>query len=149
MARVCATAGARAVLLPRNRQQEQRLRGEHPDWFADGKTIVPTRAVDGMNLVWFSDLVVSGGGTMNREAAALGVPVYSIFTGKMGGVDQTLEREGRLAIIRSAADVQQKIALQRRQRNDGQRRGITIVDLPLLGVDDPVRILRRGKLCRL
>ncbi len=117
MERVCRTEGARAVLLPRNRNQEQQLRAEHPNWFADGKTVVPMRAVDGMNLLWFSDLVVSGGGTMNREAAALGVPVYSIFRGKTGAVDRKLEQEGRLTMIRSVEEIHNKIAIQRRDKS--------------------------------
>ena len=91
MERICATPGIQAVMLPRNRHQEQQLRAAHPDWFLNGKTIVPGRAIDGLNLLWFSDLVVSGGGTMNREAAALGVPVYSIFRGKTGAVDREIE----------------------------------------------------------
>jgi len=116
MTRICATDGVRAVLLPRNKDQEHLLRSEHPEWFAEGKTVVPQRAVDGMNLLWFSDLVVSGGGTMNREAAALGVPVYSIFRGKMGAVDRKLEEEGRLTIVRSAGEVGEKIAFERRDK---------------------------------
>src|SRR5207249_3809437 len=95
------TPGVRAVLLPRNKHQGETLRTAHPEWFADGKTRVPSSALDGLNLVWFSDLVVSGGGTMNREAAALGVPVYSIFRGKTGAVDSKLEQEGRLIMVRS------------------------------------------------
>ena len=59
---------------------------ERPDRFRQNAG--PNRAFDGLNLIWFSDLVISGGGTMNREAAALGVPVYSIFRGKIGGVDR-------------------------------------------------------------
>ena len=114
MARIGATPEVRAVLLPRNYHQEKELRLNHPEWFADNKTIVPSRAVDGLNLLWHSDLVVSGGGTMNREAAALGVPVYSIFRGKLGAVDRRLEQEGRLVIIRTAAEVQTKILFQRR-----------------------------------
>ena len=55
-----------------------------------GKLIIPDHVVGGLNLIWFSDLVISGGGTMNREAAALGVPVYSIFRGKIGAVDRYL-----------------------------------------------------------
>ena len=61
-----------------------------PQWCAERRIIIPTQALDGLNLVWFSDLVVSGGGTMNREAAALGVPVYSIFSGTLGAVDGDL-----------------------------------------------------------
>ncbi|MDQ2911181.1 MAG: DUF354 domain-containing protein, partial [Actinomycetota bacterium] len=57
---------------------------------------VPDRAVDGQSLIAFSDLVVSAGGTMNREAVALGVPVYTTYGGRLGGVDEMLIREGRL-----------------------------------------------------
>ena len=117
MARVCDRPDVRAVLLPRNRNQEKQLRAEHPEWFVEGKTLVPARAVDGMNLLWFSDLVVSGGGTMNREAAALGVPVYSIFRGKTGAVDRKLEQEGRLTMIRSVEEVKSKIVIQPRDKS--------------------------------
>ena len=58
--------------------------------------IVPERAVDAQSLIAFADLVVSAGGTMNREAAALGVPVYTTYGGRLGGVDEALIREGRL-----------------------------------------------------
>lgn len=117
MDHITKTAGVRAVMLPRNKAQEQMLRAEHPEWFANGKTIVPGKAVDGMNLLWFSDLVVSGGGTMNREAAALGVPVYSIFRGKTGAVDLKLEQENRLIMVRSVEEVKTKIQFQRRDKN--------------------------------
>jgi predicted glycosyltransferase len=58
--------------------------------------IVPDRAVDAQSLIALSDLVVSAGGTMNREAAALGVPVYTTYGGRLGGVDEELIRQGRL-----------------------------------------------------
>jgi hypothetical protein len=58
--------------------------------------IVPETAVDAQSLIAFADLVVSAGGTMNREAVALGVPVYTTFGGRLGGVDEALLREGRL-----------------------------------------------------
>jgi uncharacterized protein len=58
--------------------------------------IVPERAVDAQSLIALADLVVSAGGTMNREAAALGVPVYTTYGGRLGGVDEQLIREGRL-----------------------------------------------------
>jgi predicted glycosyltransferase len=115
MDRIVRTPGARAVLLPRNHRQEEALRNAHARWFLDGAAIVPGHAVDGLNLLWFSDLVVSGGGTMNREAAALGVPVYSIFRGPLGAVDRMLEQEGRLVILRSVEDVD-KIVLARRDK---------------------------------
>jgi predicted glycosyltransferase len=117
MKRICQVPDVRVVLLPRNEQQEKTLRANHPEWFANGKVIVPPRAVDGLNLLWHSDLVVSGGGTMNREAAALSVPVYSIFRGKTGAVDRRLEQEGRLIMIRSSAEVETKILLKRRDKS--------------------------------
>lgn len=110
------TAEVRVVMLPRTKRQEQFLRDSYPDWFASGKTIVPSRALDGLNLIWFSDLVVSGGGTMNREAAALGIPVYSIFRGELGAVDISLERDGRLVVIRNADEVRTKIRLNHRNK---------------------------------
>jgi predicted glycosyltransferase len=146
MARVCQTEGVRVVLLPRNRSQEQQLRAAHPEWFAQDKTVVPKRAVDGMNLLWFSDLVVSGGGTMNREAVALGVPVYSIFRGRTGAVDRKLEQEGRLVMVRSVEEVRSKIVLQPRdksQRPDGRPRQALqdIVD----HIEDIIRIECGGR----
>jgi len=117
MSRICRTPGVRAVLLPRHHLQGQALRADYPEWFKDSKTIIPSRAVDGLDLIWYSDLVVSGGGTMNREAAALGVPVYSIFRGKTGAVDRRLEQEGRLTLIRSSEEVWTKILFARRDKS--------------------------------
>ena len=77
---------------------------------------IPGRVVDGMDLIWHSDLVISGGGTMNREAAALGVPVYSIFRGKIGAVDRYLADSGRLILLEKPEDVSAKIKLARRAR---------------------------------
>jgi len=118
MDRVCGRTDTRVVLLPRNKRQEQSLRARWPAWFAHQRTVIPPQALDGLNLIWFSDLVVSGGGTMNREAAALGVPVYSIFRGRIGAVDQQLCREGRLLLLQSPEDVDQRIHLQKRHRPD-------------------------------
>jgi uncharacterized protein len=58
--------------------------------------VVPERAVDAQSLVALGDLVVSAGGTMNREAVALGTPVYTTYGGRLGGVDEALIREHRL-----------------------------------------------------
>jgi len=105
---------AKVVLLPRNQQQELLIRQSWSDLFASGKIMVPAHAIDGVNLIWYSDLVISGGGTMNREAAALGVPVYSIFRGKIGAVDRYLAASGRLTLLESVDDVRTKIALAKR-----------------------------------
>ena len=78
-------------MLPRTPEQRDYVRG-----LALPSVIVPDTAVDAQSLIAFADLVVSAGGTMNREAVALGVPVYTTFGGRLGGVDEALLREGRL-----------------------------------------------------
>jgi len=105
---------ARVILLPRNEKQARVLRRDWAQWIKDRKVIIPDQVVDGLNLIWISDLVISGGGTMNREAAALGVPVYSIFRGSIGGVDQYLASSGRLVLIESVEDIRTKVVLKRR-----------------------------------
>jgi predicted glycosyltransferase len=112
-----ASPAVKIVLLPRNNRQEVYARKTWPALFDSGKIVVPGRAVDGLNLIWHSDLVISGGGTMNREAAALGVPVYSIFRGGIGAVDRYLAQTGRLAMIERAEEVRTRIVLTRRPRS--------------------------------
>jgi hypothetical protein len=85
------------VVLPRTAEQREALRG--------GPAIVPERPVDGPSLVACADLVVSAGGTMNREAAALGVPAYTPFAGRLGAVDRSLIAEGRLRRLERPGDV--------------------------------------------
>ena len=80
-----------AVVVPRTEEQRTFVRSlELPS------LIVPDGAVDAQSLIALSDLVVSAGGTMNREAAALGIPVYTTYGGQLGGVDEALIRDGRL-----------------------------------------------------
>jgi predicted glycosyltransferase len=105
----------RTVLLPRNQRQAKAIRSARSQLFKTGQVIIP-QTVDGMNLIWHSDLVISGGGTMNREAAALGVPVYSIFRGMIGAVDRYLADSGRLVLIECKNDVRNKIELTQRRR---------------------------------
>ena len=80
-----------AVVIPRTDEQREFVRR-----LALPSVTVPERAVDAQSLIALSDVVVSAGGTMNREAAALGVPVYTTYGGRLGGVDEMLIREGRL-----------------------------------------------------
>ena len=108
---------AKTVLLPRTPKQEHDLRLARPEFFASGRVVVPKRAVDGLDLIWYSDLVISGGGTMNREAAALGIPVYSLFRGKLGAVDRHLAKVGKLTLLESEPDVRENLKLVRRDRN--------------------------------
>src|SRR5882724_8389513 len=106
----------RIVVLPRTPKQGQEITVAWPELSSSRKLFIPERVVDGLNLIWHSDLVISGGGTMNREAAALGVPVYSIFRGTIGAVDQYLSRIGRLVLLESAADLTTKLSVRRRSR---------------------------------
>jgi predicted glycosyltransferase len=91
LAHIGSQEGVHAVVVPRSPEQRDYVRG-----LALPSVIVPERAVDAQSLIALSDLVVSAGGTMNREAAALGVPVYTTYGGRLGGVDELLIREGRL-----------------------------------------------------
>ncbi|PYU24525.1 MAG: hypothetical protein DMG32_13725 [Acidobacteria bacterium] len=105
----------KVVMLPRNEKQALYLKDHWPGLFSNQKIRIPQQVVDGLNLIWHSDLVISGGGTMNREAAALGMPVYSTFRGKIGAVDRYLSDRGRLVLLESVEDVQRKIQLIRRK----------------------------------
>jgi len=99
-----------AVVLPRTKEQ-----GDYVRSLALPALVVPEHAVDAQSLIALSDLVVSAGGTMNREAAALGVPVYTTFGGQLGGVDEELIRQSRLVPITDAR------ALELRKRDSGER----------------------------
>ncbi len=121
LTRLAEHPDAKVVLVPRTGRQDQEIRRAFPAMFASGKFIVPAQVVDGLDLIWYSDLVISGGGTMNREAAALGVPVYSIFRGKLGSVDKYLSDTGRLVLLQSVDDVLRQLKLVRRTRStEGQ-----------------------------
>lgn len=137
----------RAVTLPRNGRQKEQLRAEWSEFLADGRMIIPDFPVNGLNLIWFSELVVSGGGTMNREAAALGVPVYSTFRGKIGAVDHYLAEHGRMILIENVQEVHNKIKVCRWKRPakpDGCSRPaldyILNCILSLLAAKDPGRV---------
>jgi uncharacterized protein len=90
-----SSEGVQSVVLPRTASQREELRG------VAGFT-VPDRALDAQSLIAFADLVISAGGTMNREAVALGTPVYTTFEGRPGAVDERLIGEGRLRRLRDA-----------------------------------------------
>ena len=113
---MAADANVRMIVLPRNHKQGDSIRQRWPELFAAKRMIIPEHVVDGLNLIWNSDLVVSGGGTMNREAAALHVPVYSVFRGKTGAVDRYLAENGRLVLLENVEDVN-KISLRCRERH--------------------------------
>jgi uncharacterized protein len=89
--------GTQTVVLPRTAQQRAELR--------DSGFVVPERAIDAQSLIAYADLVVSAGGTMNREAVALGTPVWTTFQGRLGAVDERLIADGRLRVLERAQDV--------------------------------------------
>jgi len=101
-----------AVVLPRTEEQREFVRElDLPSM------VVPDRAVDAQSLIALADVVVSAGGTMNREAAALGVPVYTTYGGRLGGVDEELIREGRLKPLTDP----RALELVKRQDGSGTR----------------------------
>ena len=101
-----------AFVIPRTEEQRDFVKS-----LALPSVIVPDEAVDAQSLIAFADLVVSAGGTMNREAAALGVPVYTTYGGRLGGVDEQLIREGRLRPLTDP----RALELQKRDRASGTR----------------------------
>jgi hypothetical protein len=113
--RLSAAAGAdgvQPVVLPRVAAQREQLARL-------GGFVVPERAIDAQSLIAYADLVISAGGTMNREAVALGTPVYSTFQGRLGAVDERLMAEGRLRSLGSAAELD----LRRRGPSPSERDG--------------------------
>jgi predicted glycosyltransferase len=112
-------ANVQVVLLPRNEAQRAAYSGRE-------RLIVPAAPLDGANLIAASDLVISAGGTINREAAALGVPAASIYAGRWAAVDEELIKEGRLQRIRDAADLR-KLEIRKKQAAN-PRRSVEVID---------------------
>src|SRR3954451_11404603 len=104
--------GVHAIVLPRTEEQREYVKG-----LALPSVIVPERAVDAQSLIALADLVVSAGGTMNREAVALGTPVYTTYGGRLGGVDEWLIRERRLIPLTDP----RALTLEKRPRGEATR----------------------------
>ncbi len=98
------------VYMPRTPDQRELI----PAGFR-GEVIVPQRVYDGPTLIAAMDAVFSGGGTMTREAAVLGVPAYSFFRGRQGRVDEWLQEQGRLVLLDDPAAVSRRVQLVRRE----------------------------------
>jgi len=98
LARAQQAEGVQSVVLPRTAEQRAQLAR------APG-LIVPQRAIDAQSLIAYASLVISAGGTMNREAVALGTPVVSTFGGALGAVDEALVREGRMRLVRAPGEL--------------------------------------------
>jgi len=119
----------RVLLLPRNESQRARYSAK-----AAERLIIPKAPLDGANLVAASDLVISAGGTINREAAALGVPAASIYAGRWAAVDEELVRESRLQRILSASDLQHLRIEKKKTMNP--RRSLGVIDEVLRAIFD-------------
>ncbi|HEY0544196.1 MAG TPA: DUF354 domain-containing protein [Pyrinomonadaceae bacterium] len=98
--RLCARAEVKAILLARTEAQRALYLAREC-----ANMIAPRAALDGANLIAHADLVISAGGTMNREAAALGVPAATIYAGKWAAIDEELVKEGRLRRISTREDL--------------------------------------------
>jgi uncharacterized protein len=113
------------VVLVRNAEQAAGVRALALEY-----VVVPPRAVEARSLVAFADALISAGGSMNREAAALGTPVWSMFEGRLGGVDERLVAEGRLRLL---GDVDDVVVVKRERAGRGGRAVVT---------RDPAELLR-------
>jgi len=129
LARVGSDPGVHAVVLPRTEEQRTYVRS-----LALPSLLVPDHAVEAQSLVALADLVVSAGGTMNREAVALGTPVYTTYGGRLGGVDEALIRSNRLRPLTDprALELEKRTGQGERIRRDP---GL-LVDL-MLGAAEP------------
>jgi uncharacterized protein len=107
------------VLLPRNEAQRAAYAGKRG-------LIVPETPLDGANLIAASDLVISAGGTINREAAALGVPAASMYGGRWAAVDEELVNEGRLQRIANRGDLRE-LKIQKKSSSN-PRRASAVID---------------------
>lgn len=121
LAMLMANEKVQVLLLPRNETQRAMYSARAGDRF-----IIPAQPLDGANLINASDLVISAGGTINREAAALGVPAFSIYAGRWASVDEELIREGRLQRLATPDDLQKLQIMKKPATNP--RRSVAVID---------------------
>jgi predicted glycosyltransferase len=109
LARLGSRADVKIILLARTEAQRDAFAGR-----AGANLILPRAALDGSNLIAAADMVISAGGTMNREAAALGVPCATIYAGRWAAIDEELVREGRLKRIATREDLDALVIQKKR-----------------------------------
>lgn len=97
---VATREDVQAVVLPRTSDQRAQVES-----IGAKNILLPLEVIDAQSLVYYADLVISAGGTLNREAAALGTPAYTVFQGEMGAVDRFLISEGRLRRLNDVSDI--------------------------------------------
>lgn len=130
------------VVLPRTEAQRERFAKA-----GRGSVIVPPRAVDGLSLIAAADLVVGAGGTMNREAVALGTPAFTLFAGRLGAVDERLIAERRLTRVEAVTDMvirKKRAAAPEPTAADGRVEHIALRD-PQFFVDRILGLGARGR----
>ena len=121
LAMLLTNENVQVILLPRNEAQRALYSKSAGD-----RLVVPAMSLDGANLIASSDLVISAGGTINREAAALGVPAVSIYAGKWAAVDEELVKEGRLRRISNLTELR-KLPITKKQSTN-PRRSVEVID---------------------
>lgn len=119
LAMLLANESVRVILLPRNEAQREAYSRKNG-------LIIPAAPLDGANLIAASDLVISAGGTINREAAALGVPAASIYAGRWAAVDEELVKEGRLRRVANVDDLRH-LSIEKKQPTV-PRRSVAVID---------------------
>jgi hypothetical protein len=110
----CVDSGVQVVVLTRTDTQRKQIEG-FPEF------ILPRRAIDAQSLIAGATLVISAGGTMNREAVALGTPVLSTFAGRLGAVDERLIAEGRLGTLRDPDEIDGLLERAQSPSSESQR----------------------------
>ena len=118
LAYLSSREGVKIILLPRSDAQRAEFARKSPN------VIMPGETLDGSNLIAAADLVISAGGTMNREAAALGVPAASVYAGKWAAIDEELMREGRLQRIDSHKDIESLAVRKKPKANPRDARAV-------------------------
>jgi len=121
LAMLLTNENVQVILLPRNESQRATYSAK-----AGKRLMIPNAPLDGANLVAASDLVISAGGTINREAAALGVPAVSIYAGKWASVDEELVNEGRLRRVSSTTELHE-LSIEKKQTAN-PRRSVHVID---------------------
>lgn len=121
LAMLLTKENVQVILLPRNKSQRATYSEQ-----AGSRLIIPNAPLDGANLIASSDLVISAGGTINREAAALGVPAVSVYAGKWASVDEELVNQGRLRRVSNSAELH-KLPVEKKQ-SANPRRSVDVID---------------------
>jgi len=132
LTRVLNTPHTKVILLPRDDIQRRDYKNR-----ADKNLVIPESPLPGPDLIAASDLIISAGGTMNRESAALGVPTASIYAGEWAAVDQMLIEEGRLSRIRSEEDIK-SLQIAKKSASNARRAFSVRGEIVKLILDDDV-----------